>query len=101
MKIIKNLSVVLVAVIMSSCNNSGVSNKSLKTELDSVSYAIGMSVAKSVKRDISDIDRELFEQGFINTLDSTSILIEDEKVQGLLNSFFQNLKYYIALQKSN
>lgn len=89
MKIIKNLSLVLVAVIMSSCNNSGVSNRSLKTELDSVSYAIGMSVAKSVKRDISDIDRELFEQGFINTLDSTSILIEDEKVQGLLNSFFQ------------
>ena len=99
MKTIKILCVVLVAVIMSSCNNNSVSKKPLETELDSVSYAIGISVGKSVKRDISEIDRERFLQGFVNTLDSTSILIEDTKVQEVLNTFFQ--KKQVKTQNKN
>ena len=89
MKIIKLLGVVLSASILSSCGGQGVTKKALKTELDSVSYAIGMDVAKNVKTNVSEIDSELFIQGYMNYLDSTNILIKEEGVQQVLSAYFQ------------
>ncbi|MDO7174126.1 FKBP-type peptidyl-prolyl cis-trans isomerase [Mariniflexile sp. AS56] len=89
MKIIKFLGVVLSASILSSCGGQGVSNRALKTELDSVSYAIGMDVARNVKASVSEIDSELFIQGYMNALDSTNILIKEEDGQQVLTAYFQ------------
>ncbi|WP_308993832.1 FKBP-type peptidyl-prolyl cis-trans isomerase [Mariniflexile litorale] len=89
MKIIKFLGVVLSASILSSCGGQGVSKRALKTEIDSVSYAIGMDVAKNVKTSISEIDNELFIQGYMNVLDSTNILIKEENAQQVLTAYFQ------------
>lgn len=89
MKIIKFLGVVLAASVLSSCGGQGVSKRELKTELDSVSYAIGMDVARNVKTSISEIDSELFIQGYMNVLDSTNILIKEENAQQVLTAYFQ------------
>ncbi|MFI0430483.1 FKBP-type peptidyl-prolyl cis-trans isomerase [Mariniflexile sp. HMF6888] len=89
MKIIKFLGVVLAASVLSSCGGQGVSKRALKTELDSVSYAIGMDVARNVKTSISEIDSELFIQGYMNVLDSTNILIKEENAQQVLTAYFQ------------
>ena len=89
MKIIKVLSLIMVAAIFTSCNNNAVSNKPLKTEIDSVSYALGMNIGTSVKANASEIDKEIFIQGFVNTLDSVDIRIEEAKVQVILNAYFQ------------
>ena len=89
MRIIKFLGVVLTASVLSSCGGQGVSKKALKTELDSVSYAIGMDVAKNVKTSVSEIDSELFIQGYMNVLDSTNILIKEENAQQVLTAYFQ------------
>jgi FKBP-type peptidyl-prolyl cis-trans isomerase FklB len=75
--------------VLSSCGGQGVSKKALKTELDSVSYAIGMDVAKNVKTNVSEIDSELFIQGYMNYIDSTNILIKEENIQQVLSSYFQ------------
>ncbi|WP_372753527.1 FKBP-type peptidyl-prolyl cis-trans isomerase [Mariniflexile sp.] len=89
MKIIKFLGVVLAASVLSSCGGKGVSNRELKTELDSVSYAIGMDVARNVKTNVSEIDSELFIQGYMNVLDSTNILIKEGDSQQILSAYFQ------------
>ncbi|CAH8285270.1 FKBP-type peptidyl-prolyl cis-trans isomerase FklB [Mariniflexile fucanivorans] len=89
MKIIKFLGVVLSASVLSSCGGQGVSKRELKTELDSVSYAIGMDVARNVKTSVSEIDSELFIQGYMNVLDSTNILIKPEDGQQILSAYFQ------------
>ncbi|MEN3324993.1 FKBP-type peptidyl-prolyl cis-trans isomerase [Mariniflexile soesokkakense] len=89
MKIIKFLGVVLAASILSSCGGQGVSKRALKTEIDSVSYAIGMDVARNVKTSVSEIDSELFIQGYMNMLDSTNILIKEENCQQILTAYFQ------------
>ena len=46
MKIMKCLSLAAMVILLVSCNNNGAAQKPIKTELDSVSYAIGMDVAK-------------------------------------------------------
>ena len=89
MKIIKFLAVIVVTSFLSSCGGQGVTKRPLKTELDSVSYAIGMDVARNVKTNVAEIDSELFIQGYINALDSTNILIKEEGVQQILSTYFQ------------
>ena len=89
MKIIKFLGVVVATLVLASCGGKGVSKRALKTELDSVSYAIGMDVAKNVKTNVSEIDSELFIQGYMNYLDSTNILIKEENSQDILSAYFQ------------
>ncbi|WP_166965964.1 FKBP-type peptidyl-prolyl cis-trans isomerase [Yeosuana marina] len=89
MKIIKFLAVIVLTTLVSSCNSQGVTNKPLKTEIDSVSYAIGMDVARNVKNSVSEMDTELFMQGFKNAMDSTNILIDSDKSQTILSTYFR------------
>ena len=89
MRIMKILSLVTIALLVVSCNKNGASKKPLKTELDSVSYAIGMDVAKNVKKSFEDFDNDLFIQGFTNASDSTDIMIEELKAQELVRAYFQ------------
>ncbi|XCF07293.1 FKBP-type peptidyl-prolyl cis-trans isomerase [Tamlana crocina] len=86
----KFLSLVAFALLMVSCNGkNGVTNKPLATELDSVSYAIGLDVANNVKRSFDEFDNDLFIQGFVNGSDSTDIQIDAAKAQGLIRAYFQ------------
>lgn len=89
MKIMKTLGLVAMVILVVSCNNKGMSQKPLKTELDSVSYAIGMDVAKNVKRSFDEFDNDLFIQGFVNASDSTDLIIDEAKAQELVRAYFQ------------
>lgn len=89
MKIMKTLGLVAMVVLLVSCNNKGMSQKPLKTELDSVSYAIGMDVAKNVKKSFDEFDNDLFIQGFVNASDSTDLIIDEAKAQELVRAYFQ------------
>ncbi len=88
MKTMKILSIVLVAIIMSSCNK-GITNKPLKTETDSVSYAIGMDVAKNISTTATELDKDILIQGLVDASDSTALKIEKDKVQQIITSYFQ------------
>jgi len=89
MKIMKCLSLAAVVILLVSCNKNGATQKPIKTELDSVSYAIGMDVAKNVKASFDDFDNELFIQGFTNVLDSTDMLIDATIAQQVVRTYFQ------------
>ena len=89
MKIMKCLSLAAVAILLVSCNKNGTTQKPIKTELVSVSYAIGMDVAKNVKASFDDFDNDLFIQGFTNVLDSTDMLIDANTAQQVVRTYFQ------------
>ncbi|WP_111709540.1 FKBP-type peptidyl-prolyl cis-trans isomerase [Lutibacter citreus] len=89
MKVIKLLVVCTVVVTLISCNKNGVSNKSLNSQLDSVSYAIGLDMGMKLKANFEDADAELFIQGFQNALDSTNILIAPDQLNATISAYFQ------------
>lgn len=89
MKVIKLLFAGAVVASLASCNNSGVSNKALETELDSVSYALGMDMGVKVKANFAEIEKELFMQGFANALDSANLKLEQKDLNQILSTFFQ------------
>ncbi|MFK5958407.1 MAG: FKBP-type peptidyl-prolyl cis-trans isomerase [Lutibacter sp.] len=90
MKVIKFLIVVVLISTIVSCNNQGITKKPLKSELDTVSYVLGLDIANKLKGNFDDVDRDLFIQGVISGIDSTDILIEKQKIDGILRTFFKN-----------
>ncbi len=89
MKTIKLLIVGLVIVSITSCTKQGVTNRTLKTEIDSASYALGLDIADKLKVNFKEVDKELYIQGLTNGLDSTNMLIKKKEVSTILRMFFQ------------
>lgn len=89
MKAIKILAVITVISTMMSCNTKGTAQKPLKTEVDTVSYSLGIDIASKLKANFPEISKELFIQGVMNGIDSTNILINAESTELILRKFFQ------------
>ncbi|MFT6754942.1 MAG: hypothetical protein ACJAV9_000419, partial [Urechidicola sp.] len=66
MKVIKFLVVVITVSTLMSCNGQNSSITSLETELDSVSYAVGMDMAIKLKKNFSEVNEDAFVQGYKN-----------------------------------
>ena len=61
-------------------------------ELDSISYALGMGVAKNLHSSgLDSINMRAFDEGFGQILKGDSTLISEEEVEVLLQNYFQNL----------
>lgn len=90
MKLIKILAATAVTLSVVSCGNSGFKTKSsLATEVDSVSYSLGLDMANKIKVNFEDLDQDLFVQGFKNGVDSTNLLVDSKEINNILRSFFQ------------
>ncbi|NVK51608.1 MAG: FKBP-type peptidyl-prolyl cis-trans isomerase [Flavobacteriaceae bacterium] len=91
MKITRALAITMIGLSIISCNNR-VTNKPLTNEIDSVSYAIGLDMATKIKINFKDINSDLFVQGYLNGVDSTSLLLNTKQATDVLNTFFQKLR---------
>jgi len=61
-------------------------------ELDTVSYALGMGVAKNLHSSgLDSVNIKAFNEGFLNVFNGDSTLISEADVQLLLSSYFQGL----------
>lgn len=89
MRILKSFIIAIGLIAFISCNNTNVVKKELTSEIDSVSYAVGLSMANQIRGNFEDIDQALFTQGFKNGIDSTDILMNNQEVGAILNSFFR------------
>ena len=57
MKIVKTFALLILVTSLISCNNQGVSQKSLETEIDSVSYALGLNMATQLKSNFKEVKK--------------------------------------------
>ncbi len=65
----------------------------LNSQLDSVSYCLGMYVAKSEKsQGMKEINAEAIAQAFNDVFKNGKTLITDDASQEILNNYFQNLQ---------
>lgn len=88
MRVIKSLVAVAITVSLFSCGNQMKEVKSLETELDSVSYAVGLSMASQLKFNFKEVDKAVLLQAISNGLDSTNLLIGFNDTQAVLSPFF-------------
>ncbi len=81
-----------IGVAFSSCKTSG--SKSLKTEIDTVSYYLGIAIGKQMQPSgISGVNYELFAKGFEEAITQNKDLkLTDEQVGMYLQTYFQDLQ---------
>jgi FKBP-type peptidyl-prolyl cis-trans isomerase len=100
MKVIKFLVVVITVSTLMSCNGQNSSITSLETELDSVSYAVGMDMAIKLKKNFSEVNEDAFVQGYKNGMDSINLLIEEKDISDILNDYFRMKRQQEAAKKA-
>jgi len=74
---------------MFSCGNQVKEVKSLETEIDSVSYAIGLTMSGQLKTGFKEVNQAILTQAIRNGLDSTNLLLETKDIQNVIRSYFQ------------
>lgn len=90
MKLFKFLGAIILASMVFSCNSKKtVTKESLKTEVDSVSYALGLDVANSIGANFEEVNSELFLAGYMNAMDSTNTILEKSVAQTIIQMYVQ------------
>lgn len=80
--------VAIVAISMLSCNQKGVTNKPIKTQVDTVSYLVGLDMGLKFRKSFSEIDKDLLVKGFYNGVDSVNINFTPEETNKILRTYF-------------
>jgi len=96
MRIIKSLVAITIVASIFSCGNQKADVKSLESEIDSVSYAIGLTMSDQLKKGFEDVNKDILTQAIRNGLDSTNLLIESKEIQNVIKKYFTKKS---ALQK--
>jgi len=89
MSSIKNTLAIVVIAALFSCKNQGKDVKYLETELDSVSYAVGLTMSSQLKNGFEEVKHDILIQAIRNGLDSANLLLETKDIQKTLQTYFQ------------
>lgn len=89
MSSIKNTFAIVVIAALFSCKNQGKEVKYLETELDSVSYAVGLTMSSQLKNGFEEVKYDILIQAIRNGLDSANLLLETKDIQKTLQTYFQ------------
>ncbi|NCT09204.1 MAG: FKBP-type peptidyl-prolyl cis-trans isomerase [Flavobacteriia bacterium] len=92
MKVLKSFIILAVVSSWISCNSQKKDVTSLKTEIDSASYALGLDMAIKVKANFKEGNTDLFLQGYRNGIDSTNLLMDQKDLNVFLGAFFQKMQ---------
>lgn len=79
------MSVLLFAV------HSGAEEQVLKSQKEKLSYAIGVDVGNSFKKQSIDVDPEVFLKGLKDALSGEKVLMSDEEITAVKNAFRQEM----------
>ena len=74
----------------------------LKTEKDKVSYAIGVNIGKSMRKDTVDVDPAIFSRGMKDALAGGKLLLTDDEMKTTLTKLQTELRarQEVAMQKA-
>ncbi len=89
----KKITLSLVAAIaLFSCGNEAGSDAveiTLNNNIDSVSYAIGVSSANNILQQFAEGNMDAYNRGFADALDSNELMITNEEAKGIIQMYSQ------------
>jgi FKBP-type peptidyl-prolyl cis-trans isomerase FklB len=100
---LKNLlSCLLIVLVVFSCTTTkktatvdttaAAPKKLLNNELDSISYAMGINIAKNIKsQGLDSVNTNAFAEGVMQVMNDDSLLLDVDKSQSMLSDYFQKL----------
>tara|TARA_B100000214_G_scaffold359780_1_gene321543 strand:- start:1208 stop:1879 length:672 start_codon:yes stop_codon:yes gene_type:complete len=86
-----NLLIVSIALTLSSCNNN--SHKTPETEMEKVSYSLGVNMASSIKsQGMESIDANSVKKAFTDVFEGNELDISEEESMKVLQDYFGKLQ---------
>ena len=95
MKILSIIAAVSILAFTLGCENMGTSTGSvtLDSDIDSVSYSLGINVARNVKsQGLEEINAAAVAQAFKDVFEGDTVLISDANANKALNDYFQKMQ---------
>lgn len=90
MKTTKILVVTAFCALVMSCQTGEFKGvKTLENEVDSVSYAVGLNLANSMRANFKEINEDAFMQAVKDGLDSANFKLDPTKAQQVMRPYFQ------------
>ena len=87
-----NLLIVSIALIFSSCTDTA-SYKTPETEMEKVSYSLGVNMASSIKaQGLDSIDTDALADAFNDVLDGNELKISEEESMTILQEYFGKIQ---------
>lgn len=80
-----------ISLMLMACQGNTQEKVQLKTQADSVSYAIGVDIGKNLKRQSIDVMPAALAQGIRDAADSGKALLTDEQCQAVMVTFQHSL----------
>ena len=81
-----------VSTLIFSCNNVDTSNSELLTQIDSVSYSLGVSVANNLKSSgFETIESSAISAAFNDVFSENDVKISEEDANALIQDYFMEL----------
>ncbi|HYG38900.1 MAG TPA: FKBP-type peptidyl-prolyl cis-trans isomerase [Cytophagales bacterium] len=72
--------------------SASVPAQTLNSEIDSISYSMGISIAKNIKsQGLDSVNAEAFAKGLKDVFNNDSLLIDSEEGQNMLATYFQKI----------
>lgn len=94
MKVVKMMlmAIPMLSLVVACNQTQRLTKEDLKTDLDSVSYAVGLDIAQNLKKGFSDVDFKILRQGIRDGKDSANFLIDQKEVKKIIQVYFQKKK---------
>ncbi len=90
------LAIAIATVLFASCNAQPGQDKALKTETDSVSYALGVDIGSNVKNNLgaylsegTELDYDILVHAFVQAIDEKETKIKKEETMMIIQKFMQ------------
>jgi FKBP-type peptidyl-prolyl cis-trans isomerase FklB len=81
-----------VSALIFSCNNVDISNSELSTQMDSLSYTLGVSVANNLKSSgFETIESSAISAAFNDVFSENDVKISEEDANALIQDYFMEL----------
>ena len=78
--------------ILLACEGNTQGKTELRTQLDSVSYCIGLDIGKNLKQQSVDINLDVLAHGIKDVIGGGAMLLTDEQVRATLTAFQQKMR---------
>ena len=99
MKQLTNLLLAIAILGLGACNNAGTgtsnfnSNAKLNSEIDSVSYSLGVDIGKSIERSgVEGLNIDALATGLSNVMNDDSLNIKAEDAKKIIQTYFQKVQ---------
>ena len=88
----RTLFAIALCIVLTSCENNAQDKVELKSDIDSVSYAIGMQIGQSFKQQEIEVNLDILKSAITHSINDTNLALTQEQTMAVMMKFQQQMQ---------